>query len=189
MINIKKRECKNYLLAQSLSNELSHLNHARKKILQYINDKDMSVRGFENKTQVGNGAVSKFLDGYIKSISLETAIKIAEALECGIDELIGKRTPITTASTPVDTQPVAQVGFNYNQDLYRSVSNYIFFLIDELRIQKIDLTDLKHTTINSVIDKIYKFCHRRNLTSVHREFAEILLYKALNLKIKPKSKT
>ena len=178
---IKKRECKNHSLSQELSIAPSYMNNVRKKILQYLNDKDLSVRSFVSKTEIGSGALLKFLNGGTKSLLLETAIMIAKELNCTLDDLVGTNT-LSFATPNIHAEDNACTVF-YKQQLLRSVCNYVFFLIDELHNQKIDLSHITNDKIVHIINEIYTFCYKRNLTSVSKDFAEILLSRSLNIAI------
>ena len=176
---IKKRECKNYSLTHELSIEPSYMNNVRKKILQYLSEKDLSVRSFVSKTEIGSGALLKFLNGGTKSLLLETAILISKELNCTLDDLVGTSIPMTTTHTTNDS---VNYTCGYKHQLLRSVCNYVFFLIDELYNKKIDLSHITNDKIIYMIDEIYKFCYKRNLTLVNKDFAEMLLSKLLDVR-------
>lgn len=110
--------------------------------------------------------LSRILKGKVKNPGIETFIKLADALEVSVDELIGRKRTYLDKSKNLNN-------LELNPALMRNISEYT---INYIKQHNLEITF--DVAIN-VINDIYEYCHLRNQQKFDQAFTEWYLDKTL----------
>lgn len=129
------------------------------KIMEYLEDYDSSIQAFERKAKLNRNAVYSILTNKSKSPNIETVLKIADALNCSLDDLLERKN-----FTRKSTQGLFKIQLNIS--LFMSICSY---LSDHIEQNQIDDSNLGH--IIDSIEEIYKYCLSQEIGVVDKKFA------------------
>ena len=135
----------------------------KRKVEEYLQEFDIPISVFEKKIGVGGSVVSRILDNVVKNPSIDTISKIADTLNCSVDELLDRNRYVLKAS-------VAKFTNFYNNELFRSICLYVTNFIELHRI-----SDLDTQKVEASIEKIYNRCIDHELNIVDTKEADWIL--------------
>ena len=80
------------------------MDNLKRKIIEYIQEYDIATSAFEKKAGVGNAVVNRILDDTVKNPGIETILKIADVLNCSLDELFNRNQSFKKHILNIDTE-------------------------------------------------------------------------------------
>ncbi len=134
-------------------------DNIKAKIMEYLEDYDSSIQAFERKAKLSRNAVYSILTDRSKNPNIETVLKIAEALNCSLDDLLERKN-----FAKKNTHGLFKI--KLNMSLFMSICNY---LNDHFEYNQNH--DLKLGHIMDSIEEIYKYCVVQEMNSVDKKFA------------------
>jgi transcriptional regulator with XRE-family HTH domain len=134
------------------------------KIEKYLDDSASSVKAFERKARLNNNVVYSILTNKSKNPNMETVLKIADALNCSLDELFERKNFLTKYSND------ELFKIKLNTPLFKSICVYVSDYLD-----KGQLTDLNLGQAIDFIEEIYKYCLDKQSNQIDKHFAEWFL--------------
>lgn len=140
------------------------MDNLKRKIIEYIQEYNIATSAFEKKAGVGNAVVNRILDDKVKNPGIETILKIADVLNCSLDELFNRNQSFKKHILNIDTE------LPYNNELFRSICLYTVHFIELYRINHLTLQQ-----VGLVIEEIYKHCLDRKLSLIDTKFADWFL--------------
>lgn len=139
-------------------------DNLKTKITEYLEDQDTSIQAFERKANLSRNAVYSILTDKSKNPNIETVLKIADALNCSLDELYERKHFLKKHA---DEQLFK---ITLNCPLFTSVCDFIIDYLHKNNCQDLNLGQ----TIDA-IQEIYKYCLAQNSLSVDKHFANWFL--------------
>jgi transcriptional regulator with XRE-family HTH domain len=140
------------------------MDRLKRRILEYIEERNMPTYQFEKKVGVGNSVIIRILDDTVKNPSMETVLKIADVLECSLDELFDREqfgnSLINQSSSGIDLE----------SELLRSVCLYTIHFMEKHEIKTFAFNE-----VAKVVEKIYAYCLRQKLPLVDVKAANRML--------------
>lgn len=104
-----------------------YIDNLQEHIKSHIKENDISAKALEREAGLKESAVKNILSGRSNNPGLEVIVAIAEALNCSVDELIGRRNS-TSKSTTANIGKMNQ-NVRWNAHLYQNcvmeVENYL----------------------------------------------------------------
>jgi transcriptional regulator with XRE-family HTH domain len=132
----------------------------KNKIIDFLASANISVIKFENSAGLKRNAIHNILSGKSKNPSLDCIVKIADKLNCTIDELLDREVFLNTYSR--------KNNIPYNGKLMEDIINFVNNYIQSKNIsQKLLASDFLH-----LLDKIYDFSFKKNNQTIDNQFAE-----------------
>lgn len=145
------------------------MNHLRTKIKTYLNEINMPTYLWEKQLKLGASVVARLLDTKkIRYPTVENLVKIADDMQCSIDDLLGRK-GYSKHDSNFSNNDVP-----YNHELFRSVYLYVIHYIED---QRISINSVN--SVGNVIEEIYKFCCRRGCNKVDQKIAHYFLDKII----------
>ena len=133
------------------------------KVNQYLEEQGYgSFSRLSNKLGISKEALRLIISGETKNPGVYTIAKIAEILNCSIEELIGNRTPKLMPT-------LYSANSHYNKKLFLDVCNYVVNFISE-KLKKDD-PNIKLDVIIDTIDAIYDYSYKKNPKILDIQFA------------------
>ena len=141
----------------------------RQKVSSHLAKNNLNISAFEKKIGVTPSIIGKILASENRVPSVETLIKVADYLECSLDDLID-RSPSMSDNIADNTDLV-------NLNLFRQVCYYILYYIESQQINS--MTSLQ---MYNIIDQIYQNALRnQNLDFIDKTYADWYLKHNLSL--------
>ena len=132
----------------------------KEKITEYLEDYDTSIQAFERKAKLSRNSVYSILTDKSKNPNIDTVLKIADALDCSLDELLERKNFLKkTANDKL-------LKIQLNVPLFKSIYKYLCDYIEQEQ-----LTGLNLGQIIDSIEEIYKYCLTQETESVDKHFA------------------
>jgi transcriptional regulator with XRE-family HTH domain len=134
------------------------------KLNKYVEERGYGgISQLSSKLGISKEALRLIINGETKNPSVYTMAKIAEVLDCSIEELIGKSPKLTSLPT------LHSVNAHYNKKLFMDVCNYVVnFIAEKL---KPDDSNIKLGIIIDAIDAIYDYSYKTNPKVLDIQFA------------------
>lgn len=140
------------------------MKNLKKKVIEYLDKFDLATSVFEKKIGIGSAVVSRILDDTVQNPSITTILKIADALDCSLDELFERKTHIHQKLSNEKND------IYYNNELFRSICLYVYYFVELHHLQHISFQKIE---LN--IRKIYKICLDNKLNAVDIKEADWIL--------------
>jgi transcriptional regulator with XRE-family HTH domain len=134
------------------------------KLSQYIEELGYGgISRLSSELGISKEALRLIINGETKNPSVYTMAKIAEILNCTIDELIG-RTPKASSSQ------LHSVNISFDKKLFLDVCNFVTkFISDKLKDKN---SDIKLDVVINVIDAIYDYSYKKSPQELDKQFAD-----------------
>lgn len=142
----------------------------KEKIQEYINTQTFSVRELERQSGLGHNAIHNILSDRSKSPSIDTVLKIADAFNCSLDEMLGRTKFIHRP------QPSTNSVIILDTNLFKMVCINVAEFIESNNIQDLKLLDAVHC-----IEEIYKYCLNNSSKALDKNFAKWFLEQKFNI--------
>lgn len=142
----------------------------RQQIKSRIEAMDISIRSLERKAGLNIGAINNIISGASANPTTETLMALATALDCSIDELLGR--DIKSNSAPADALEGFKP-FKWNHNLFTSISNE---LDTQLANRKLSISSKQAL---SIIQDVYLYSLKKNKEQVEESLVEWLIDKTL----------
>ncbi len=127
------------------------------KLNQYVQDQGYGgLSQLAEKLGISKETLRLIVNGKVKNPSVYTMAKIAEVLDCSIEELIGKATKLSGSSQ------LHSFNANYNKKLFLDVCNYVTKFISEKFND--NSSDIKFEAVIDAIDAVYDFSYKNSQT-------------------------
>jgi len=136
----------------------------KQKITDHLKKYNLAISEFERNAGLGNSVVHKILDDKVKSPAIDTIIKIANSLDCPIDELYNRNQYLKKYLLKSSN------GTEYSDDLFRSVCFHVLYFIKVHDLKKLSLEQMVLS-----VEEIYKYCLEKNLSNVDKDYADNFL--------------
>ena len=133
----------------------------KNKIQEYLTNTGATVASFERKVGVDRAAIYNILRGSSKNPGIVTVIKIADVLDCSLDELLDRK----------NFRPSnANKNYAYNNTLFHECCDFItkYFLNNQTNNAKL-------SDVQKYLEEIYSYSIENNIESVDSRFANWLL--------------
>lgn len=140
------------------------------KVLEYVTNQRRSVRDLERQAGLNYNAIHNILSDRSKSPSIDTVLKIAEAIGCSVDEMLG-RTQFLNINKDYVTHEDDIV---LDKKLFESVCSYMSNFVD--------INNLNTLTLSQAIfciQEIYKYCSNTESKTFDEKFAHWFLQQKL----------
>lgn len=135
------------------------------KLNQYVEERGHgSLSQLSTKLGISKQALRSLINGETKNPSIDTVAKIAEILNCSIEELIGKSSKLPHLPS------LHSINTNYEKELFFNVVSYIENFISEKF--KGENSNLKLGVIIDTIDAVYDYSYRKNPRILDTQFAD-----------------
>ena len=138
------------------------------KVLEYVTNQRRSIRDLERQAGLNYNAIHNILSDRSKSPSIDTVLKIADAIDCSVDEILG-RTQFKSKSDTLDKQDVI-----LNNKLFQNICKYIGEFIDDNNLEKLTLSDVVYC-----VEEIYRYCLNTQSKALDKKFAKWFLEQKL----------
>lgn len=132
----------------------------KEKLKQYLEDEDSSVRDFERKAGFQSQAIHNILSDKSKNPKLETILKIADLLDCSLDEIFERNVNRYT------TLNLTSIDLN----LVTNACNTILDFFKTQNLSKVPLGDFVR-----YIYEICEYSNKNNSGTFDKNFAEWFL--------------
>lgn len=142
----------------------------KQKIQEYIDAQRYSIRELERQTGLGSNTIHNILSDRSKSPTIETVIKIADALNCSLDELLDRK-----KFTNHKQKRLSNSTFALDIKLFQDICIFINEFIETNAT-----SDLKLTDAVFYIEEIYKYCFSNTSKQFNEEFAKWFLKRQLD---------
>jgi len=119
----------------------------KKKILEHANKHRHSIRDLEHQAGLQSNAIRNILSDRSKNPTIDTVLKIANILECSVDELLGREGFIQMPNT------AGKFDTNFDLSLFQSICNYVMQFIEINNLGQLSLSDVIYC-----VEEIYKYC-------------------------------
>ncbi|MCC2646630.1 MAG: hypothetical protein K0R02_695 [Rickettsiaceae bacterium] len=136
----------------------------QKKIMDYISNNDLATSEFEKKAGVSGSVVYRILDNTIKNPSIDTILKIADALDCSLDELFNRHNYTKKQIFENNART------KFKSELFRSVCLHVLYYIDINRLENLNLEQ-----VGLAIEEIYKHSIEKKINNIDIKYADWLL--------------
>jgi transcriptional regulator with XRE-family HTH domain len=134
------------------------------KITEYLENSDSSIQAFERKAKLSRNAVYSILTDKSKNPNIETILKIADVLNCSLDELFERKNLFKRYT---DKQLFKT---KLNIHLFKLICSYVNNYVEQNKINELSLGHLIET-----IEEIYKYCLSQKSDNIDEHFAEWFL--------------
>jgi len=131
------------------------------KIQDYLDNTGATVASLERKVGLERAAIYNILRGSSKNPSITTVIKIAEALNCSLDELLDRA---RTKHSATDKD------YEYNNVLFQECCDFITNYFSKNKNNKV-----KFAEVQRYVDELYSYIMENNIESIDQRFANWLL--------------
>ena len=98
----------------------------KKKILEHANKHRHSIRDLEHQAGLQSNAIRNILSDRSKNPTIDTVLKIANILECSVDELLGREGFIQMPNT------AGKFDTNFDLSLFQSICNDVIYCVEEI---------------------------------------------------------
>jgi transcriptional regulator with XRE-family HTH domain len=132
----------------------------KEKITEYLEDYDTSIQAFERKAKLNRNSVYSIITDKSKNPNIETVLKIADALDCSLDELLERKNFLKKTTNGQLFRIQLKV------PLFRSICTYLNDYIEQNQITGLNLGQLV-----DCIEEIYKYCLVQETENVDKHFA------------------
>ena len=147
------------------------MSNLKKLLKSYIEKEDLPIYLFEKHNNLTQNLVYRLIEGSIKYPSVENLIKIADALGCSLDELVG-RTSINKNRLVYPQQNTIQSEKDCDVGLFRSCCLYMIHYLDSHNI-----TTPKRKNLQIALDELINHSQKNQLQTVDKKFADWSLSK------------
>ena len=107
----------------------NYLDDLQGQIKTHIKEKKSSVKALERQAGLKEASVKNILSGRSSNPGIEVVIALAEALDCSVDELIGRSASRSSNVDNIVEDHKTKIPLTWNADLYqdcvREVEKYI----------------------------------------------------------------
>jgi transcriptional regulator with XRE-family HTH domain len=141
------------------------------KIKDFIDKNKINLTTFENEAGLNRSVLYSILAGKSKNPSIENIHKIANALDCSIDELLGRDEFFKNYIKNYRS------GIEYNGKLFYEVQGIVTKYVKDNNINKISFGDIIY-----LIEEIYEYSKNTNNQVLDEKFALWMLKNQLKLK-------
>lgn len=139
------------------------MENFKRKINTYIRKYDLATSEFERMAGVSNAVVNKILDDQVKNPSIETILKIADVLDCSLDELFNRQKFL-------EKHDSVSKNVKYDLELFRSVCFYVIYFLEVNRISCRNLSE-----VTEAVEEIYTYSVDGNIDRIDTGFADWFL--------------
>jgi DNA-binding Xre family transcriptional regulator len=140
----------------------------KKKILEHASKYRHSIRDLEHQAGLHSNAIHNILSDRSKNPTIDTVVKIANILECSIDEMLEREGFINKANTAIKTDTT------FDPCLFQSVCNYAIQFIETKNLGTLVLSNVIYC-----IEEIYKYCFNTKSKIFDQNFAKWFLEEKL----------
>lgn len=139
------------------------------KLKEHFDNNEINLSSFENKAGLKRNVIYNILYDKSKNPTIENVIKIAEALNCSVDELLGReeyfKNYIKNHRSKIE----------YNAKLFDEIQETVNKYIEDNKIHKTSLGDIIY-----LIEEIYEYSKNSNNSVLDEKFALWILKNQLN---------
>ena len=139
-------------------------NVLKLKILTFVLSNNLSISVFEKKFNFKRNAIQSITSEKIQNPTLDTLVRLADSLECSIDELIGR-------------EKFIYEGEELKIELMTSILDSILKFLKEHKC-----TTLTTAKFYKAFETIYDYCIQNKLTENDKNFTEWCLKNFLKAK-------
>jgi transcriptional regulator with XRE-family HTH domain len=147
------------------------MKNLKQKVNDYKTKYNITTSELEKIVGLGNASISRILDNQVKNPSIETIIKIADCLQCSLDELLDRNTSLK------DSHPFDDLNAVYYHELFKATVFYILGFIEMHKIATIRLNNIEYA-----IQEIYKHSLHNNASVLDIKFAQWFLEHHMNFR-------
>ncbi len=140
----------------------------KQKILEHSSKYRRSIRDLEHQAGLQSNAIHNILSDRSKNPSIDTVLKIANILQCSIDELLGREGFLPKPNS----EPKDEVMFDLY--LFQNICNYAMEFIEKNNLGKLALSDVIYC-----VEEIYKYCLNTKSSIFDQNFTQSLLEQKL----------
>lgn len=140
------------------------MDKLKQKVIEHLKKNKLAISEFERNADLSNSVVHKILDSKAKSPTIETVLKIADALDCSLDELFDRDKYLKKYLLK------SSDGTEFDDNLFRSVCFYVLYFIQVYDLKKLSLEQIVLS-----VEEIYKYCLEKNLNNIDKDFADDFL--------------
>ncbi len=139
------------------------------KLKEHFDNNDINLSSFENNAGLKRNVIYNILYDKSKNPTIENVVKIAEALNCSIDELLGREEYFKNYIKNHRSE------IEYNAKLFNEIRETVNNYIENNKIPKISLGDIFY-----LIEEIYEYSRNSNDGILDEKFALWILKNQLN---------
>lgn len=136
-------------------------NALKNNVLNYLANERRSVRELERQAGVNYNTINNILTDRSKSPCIDTVVKIADAMGCSIDKMIGRTQYIENNQIPN-----LQLDKELLDNIYAFISNFL---------SKCDVNNFTVNDIVFTVTEIYNYSFINNAKKIDTKFAAWLL--------------
>ena len=146
------------------------MKHLKEKLQGHFGNNNVNKSAFESNAELAQGTVYNILNNRSKDLNLDTLIKIANALNCSIDGLVGREEYFKSYILK------QRSNVEYNAKLIYSIIDIINKFIGTNKINKPSLGDVLYS-----MEEIYEYSNNTNDKVLDEKFALWILKKQFKL--------
>jgi DNA-binding Xre family transcriptional regulator len=140
----------------------------KNKILEHASKHRHSIRDLEHQAGLQSNAIHNILSDRSKNPTIDTVLKIANILECSVDEMLGREGFVEKPNT------AGKFDTTFDLCLFQSVCNYVMHFIEINNLGKLVLSDVIYC-----VEEIYKYCLNTKSKIFDQNFAQWFLEQKL----------
>lgn len=140
----------------------------KNKILEHASKHRHSIRDLEHQAGLQSNAIHNILSDRSKNPTIDTVLKIANILECSVDEMLGREGFVEKPNT------AGKFDTTFDLCLFQSVCNYVMQFIEINNLGKLVLSDVIYC-----VEEIYKYCLNTKSKIFDQNFAQWFLNQKL----------
>jgi len=140
----------------------------KNKILEHASKHRHSIRDLEHQAGLQSNAIHNILSDRSKNPTIDTVLKIANILECSVDEMLGREGFVEKSNT------TGKFDTTFDLCLFQSVCNYVMQFIEINNLGKLVLSDVIYC-----VEEIYKYCLNTKSKIFDQNFAQWFLEQKL----------
>jgi len=134
------------------------------KITEYLEDSNSSIQGFERKAKLSRNSVYSILTDKSKNPNIDTVLKIADVLNCSLDELFERKSLFKR----YNNEELFKTKLNV--PLFKAICDYTNDYAEQNQMNALSLGQLI-----DAIEEIYKYCLPTQSDTIDKHFAEWFL--------------
>lgn len=146
------------------------MKQVKYKLQEHFENNDINLSSFENNAGLKRNVIYNILYDKSKNPTIENIVKIADALNCSIDELLGRDEFFKNYIKNYRS------GIEYNEKLFDEVQRTVTKYVKDNNINKVSLGDIIY-----LIEEIYEYSKNTNNQILDEKFALWILKNQLKL--------
>ena len=141
----------------------------KNKLQEHFDNNQINLSSFEQNAGFKRGVISNILFDKSKNPTIETIVKIADALDCSIDELLDREEYFRKYIKHHRSEMI------YNKELFNAIFKTINQYIEDQQLNKVALGDVFY-----VAEEIYEYSMTTTDGNLDKKFASWFLKNQFN---------